>query len=171
MIDPMEKITEGKDLVGKIQNFVSGFLGYYDRDRRREADKLLREGIAARYEAEWSRISDVQASLVSAKQLEYLDEIESAAIKLRTFVDRVRGAPRGYSGFFDAVRVKKDELQQIYAYDLTLLESSERLRTAVDQLAGAVGKDGLHEAIHNLTEVARESTRLYESRAEVILKK
>ena len=171
MIDPMEKITEGKDLVGKIQNFVSGFLGYYDRDRRREADKLLRDGIAARYEAEWSRISDVQASLVSAKQLEYLDEIESAAIKLRAFVDRVRGAARGYSGFFDAVRVKKDELQQIYAYDLTLLESSERLGTAVDQLAGAVGKDGLPEAIHNLIEMARESTRLYESRAEVILKK
>ena len=171
MIDPMAKITEGKDLIGQIQNFVSGFLGYYDRDRRREADKILRDSIAARYEVEWSRISDVQASLASAKQLESLDEIESAAIKLRTFIDRVRGAPRGYSGFFDAVRIKKDELQQLYAYDLTLLESSDRLRIAVDQLAGAVGKDGLPEAIRNLTELARELTRLYEGRAEVILSK
>ncbi len=171
MIDPMEKLTEGKDLMGKIQNFVSGFLGYYDRDRRREADKVLRDTIAARYEREWSRISEVQARLVSAKQLERLDEIESAAIKLRTFIDRVRGARRGYSGFFDAVRIKKDELQRIYAYDLTLLESSDRVRAAVDQLAGSVGKDGLSEAIHNLTEVAAEAGRLYEGRSEVILSK
>lgn len=171
MIDPMEKLTEGKDLIGKIQNFVSGFLGYYDRDRRREADKVLRDTIAARYEREWSRISEVQARLVSAKQLERLDEIESAAIKLRTFIDRVRGARRGYSGFFDAVRIKKDELQRIYAYDLTLLESSDRVRAAVDQLAGSVGKDGLSEAIHNLTEVAAEAGRLYEGRSEVILSK
>ena len=171
MIDPMEKITEGKDLVGKIQNFVSGFLGYYDRERRREADKILRDSIAARYETEWSRISDVQASLVKAKQLERLDEIESAAIKLRTFIDRVRGAPRGYSGFFDAVRIKRDELQRIYAYDLTLLENSDRVRAAVDQLAAAVGKDGLSESIHNLIEVAAEASRLYEGRAEVILSK
>jgi len=171
MIDPMEKITEGKDLVGKIQNFVSGFLGYYDRERRREADKILRDSIAAKYEAEWSRISDIQASLVSAKQLERLDEIESAAIKLRTFIDRVRGAPRGYSGFFDAVRIKKDELQRIYAYDLTLLENSDRVRAAVDQLVAAVGTDGLSESIHNLIEVAAEASRQYEGRAEVILSK
>ncbi len=170
MIDPMEKITEGKDLIGRIQNFVSGFLGYYDRDRRREADKILREAIAARYETEWSRISDIQASLVSAKQLEHLDEIESSAIKLRTFIDRVRGAPRGYAGFFDAVRIKKDELQQIYAYDLTLLENGERVRAAVDQLANSLGKDGLSDAIHNLSEVAQEAGRLYDGRAEVILR-
>ena len=67
--------------------------------------------------------------------------------------------------------IKKDELQRIYAYDLTLLENSDRVRAAVDQLAGAVGKDGLSEAIHNLTEVAAEASRLYEGRAEVILSK
>ena len=37
------KITEGKDLLGKIRNFLSGFVGYVDRENRREADKLLRE--------------------------------------------------------------------------------------------------------------------------------
>jgi hypothetical protein len=172
MIDPIGKIGEGKDAIGKIQNFVAGFLGYHDRDRRREADKLLRDAVAARYEAEWGRLSDVQARLVSAKQLERLDEVEGAAIKLRTFIDRVKGAPRGYAGFFDAVRVKKEELQQLYDYDLGLLESSEKVRAAVDRLAGAVGQeDGLSEAIRNLAEVAAESARLYEKRSEVILSK
>lgn len=171
MIDPLGKMTEGKDLLGDVQNFVSGFVGYYDRERRREADKLLRDGIAERYEVEWSRISGIQSQLVSARQLEYVDDIESAAIKLRTFIDRVRGAARGYSGFFDAVRVKKDELQQLYAYDLTLLENAEHVREAVDQLEKAVGSDGLSEAIRGVVKAAQETNVLYDRRDEIILTK
>jgi len=34
-IDPLGKVTEDKDLLGKIRNFLGGFLGYVDRDRRR----------------------------------------------------------------------------------------------------------------------------------------
>lgn len=171
MIDPLGKMTEGKDLLGDVQNFVSGFVGYYDRDRRREADKLLRDGIAERYEVEWSRISGIQSQLVSARQLDYVDDIESAAIKLRTFIDRVRGAARGYSGFFDAVRVKVDELQQLYAYDLTLLENAEHVREAVDQLEQAVGSDGLSEAIRGVVKAAQETNLLYDRRDEIILTK
>ena len=169
MIDPLGKMMEEKDLLGKIQNFVSGFVGYYDRERRREADKILRDTISQRYETEWNRISAVQSQLVSAKQLEHLDEIESAAIKLRTFIDRLNGAARGYSGFFDAVRIKKDELQQLYAYDLTLLQNAERIREVVDELEKAVGSDGLPAAILGLLKVAQETSLLYERRHEVIL--
>ncbi len=42
MGDPLGKITEGKDALGKIRNFLAGFVGYVDRENRREADKLLR---------------------------------------------------------------------------------------------------------------------------------
>ena len=112
MIDPMEKITEGKDLVGKIQNFVSGFLGYYDRERRREADKILRDSIAARYETEWSRISDVQASLVKAKQLERLmksNPRRSSSGHLSTESEARRGATPDSSMQFGSRRTNCSE--------------------------------------------------------------
>ena len=109
MGDPLEKATEEKDLIGKIQNFLAKYIGYYDRERRRDADKMLRETVAERYEEQWSRISELQKQLVSEGSLEYLDDIESAAIKLRGFIDRVKGASYGYAGFFDAVRVNQDE--------------------------------------------------------------
>ena len=97
MGDPMEKATEGKDLVGKIQNFIAGFFGYYDRERRRDADKMLRETVAERYEEQWSRISELQRQLVSEGKLEYVDDIESAAVKLRGFIDCIAGSSYGYA--------------------------------------------------------------------------
>ena len=85
MSDPLGKITEGKDLIGKIRNTVSGFLGYFDRENRREADKILRGEIAKRYEEQWSRISGLQRQLISGGQLKYLDDLEEALVTLRSF--------------------------------------------------------------------------------------
>ena len=67
MTDPMDKVTEEKDLMSKLQNSVAGFVGYYDRERRRDADKMLRDTVANRYEEQWDRISAVQARMVSGK--------------------------------------------------------------------------------------------------------
>ncbi|MCK5646423.1 MAG: hypothetical protein KAH97_06550, partial [Anaerolineales bacterium] len=100
MSDPLDKITEGKDLLGKIKNTLSGFLGYVDRGNRRDADKMLREQIASRYEEQWSRVSKLQRQLISAGKIQLIDDLEEGAIKLRIFADRIRRAAYGYAGFF-----------------------------------------------------------------------
>lgn len=169
MSDPLGKVTEGKDIVGKIRNFVAGFLGYVDRENRREADKLLRQTIASRYEEQWGRVSDVQKQLIAGGQLDFVDDLEASAIKLRTFVDRVKGASYGYSGFFDAVRVNKDELQKIYEYDLALLDSVSKISSAVDNVAASIGTDGLPAAIRHLETLSQESIDAFNRRGEVIL--
>ena len=170
MTDPMDKVTEEKDLLGKLQNKVADFLGYYDRERRRDADKLLRDTVADRYEVQWDRISAIQARMVSAKMLEYVDDVEAAAIKLRTFVDKVRGAPRGYAGFFDAVRINQDELDSLYEYDLELLDYADRVAEAVDGLEAALDNpDEIPAAIENLVSVSTRAARAYDRRTEVVL--
>ena len=123
MSDPLGKITEGKDLIGKIRNFIGGFVGYVDRENRRDADKILRETTAQRYEEVWSRISELQRQLISEGKLELVDDLEASAIKLRAFIDRTKGAAYGYTGFFDAVRVHSEELERIYEYDIALLKA------------------------------------------------
>jgi hypothetical protein len=169
MSDPLGKITEGKDLLGKIRNFVSGFVGYFDRENRREADKLLRQTIAGRYEEQWGRLSEIQRQLISGGQLEYVDDLEAAAIKLRTFVDRIKGASYGYAGFFDAVRINKAELEKIYQYDLALLENSQKISQAVDNVSASIGTDGLAAAIRNVVSLSQEVIDTYNRRDEVIL--
>ena len=169
MSDPIGKVTEGKDLIGKIQNFIAGFFGYYDKERRRDADKMLRETVAQRYEEQWSRVSELQRQLVSDGSLEFIDDLEAAAIKLRGFIDRVSGAAYGYTGFFDAVRVQQGELEKLYAFDVALLEGVERISSAVDNIAASIGTDGLPAAIRNLVTLSQETIDAYNRRDEVIL--
>ncbi len=169
MSDPLEKITEGKDLLGKIRNTLSGFLGYLKRENRREADKLLRQTIAQRYEEQWSRVSALQRELISAGAIEVIDDLEAAAIKMRTFADRVKSAAYGYAGFFDAVRVNEDELARLYAFDMALLENVENLARAVEHVEASIGTDGLPAAIRNLVKLSQEAIETYDRRKEVIL--
>jgi hypothetical protein len=169
MTDPLGKITEGKDLLGKIRNTLAGFIGYVDRENRREADKLLRETIAQRYEEQWGRISEIQRELLGAGKLEFVDDMEAAAIKLRAFIDRVKSAAYGYSGFFDAVRVNSDELEKVYAFDAVLLENVDTLIRAIDNVQASLETDGLPAALRHMVSVSQEAIDAYNRREEVIL--
>jgi hypothetical protein len=169
MVDPLGKITEGEDLIGKIRNFLSGFIGYFDRENRREADKMLRTAIVTRYEKLWTQISELQRQLVADKQLEWVDDLEAAAIKLRTFIDRVKTASYGYAGFFDAVRIHSDELETLYAFDLALLENVENLSRAVENVKASLSTDGLPAAIRHLVSLSQDVIDTYNQRDEVIL--
>ncbi len=169
MSDPLEKITEGKDLLGQVRKTLAGFVGYWDRENRREADKLLRETIAQRYEEQWDRLSALQRELAGAGELELVGELEAAALKLRTFADRVKNAAYGYAGFFDAVRVNSDELEKIYAFDLALLEGAETIQRAVENVQVSIGTDGLPAAIRHLTGLAQEAIDQFNRRNETIL--
>jgi hypothetical protein len=169
MSDPLGKITEGKDLIGKIRNTVSGFLGYFDRETRRDADRLLRGEIAKRYEEQWSRISSLQRQLISGGQLKYLDDLEEAAIKMRIFSDRVARAAYGYGGFFDVVRIHSEELEKLYEYDIALLENVDNIARAIDNVEASIDTDGLPAAIRHLIALGQEALDAFDRRSEVIL--
>lgn len=169
MTDPLSKITSQEDLLGKIRGFLSGFVGYLDRENRREADRMLRETVAQRFEQQWSRISEVQRELVSAGQLKDVGALEAAAIKLRALVDRVEGAASGYAGFFDAVRIRREELEKLYAYDLELLQKAEVLRTAVDELIAATQGEDLPAAIQRVAVVSQDAVDMFDRRHEAMM--
>lgn len=168
-IDPLKKVTSTEDLVGKLRSTVAGFVGYLEQTQRRESDKILREAVADRYEKQWSRVSAIQRDLISESKLEWVDDLEAAAIKLRAFIDRTRTAAYGYAGFFDHVRIGNDELAKLYQYDTALLEHADTLAAAVENVEASIGSDGLPAAIRHLTKVSGEAVDLYDRRHETIL--
>ncbi len=167
--DPLGKITEGKDLLGKIRNFFAEYVGYVDRENRREADKILRETVAKRYDEQWSRISELQEQFIESGKLDLVDDLEAAALKLRAFIDRVKGAAYGYAPFFDAVRIHSDELERLYQFDAVLLEGVENIARAIDNVAASLETEGLPAAIRHLASVSQEVVDSYNRREEVIL--
>jgi len=94
--------------------------------------------------------------------------LEAAAIKLRQFIDRVRTASYGYAGIFDAIKIKEDELAKVYEYDAGLLELSERVRSAIDNVETSMGTDGLPASIKHLTNLAQEAVHAFNKRSEVM---
>jgi len=108
------KVTDDLDPLKKILSKIPGFKGYVERQSRREADKLLRDTVAAAFEKQWGRISGLQRDFISSGDIGYVDDLEAAAVKLRTFTDRVRRATRGYSGVCAAGMINEAELARIY---------------------------------------------------------
>ncbi len=169
MSDLFDRVTGDQDIFSKLLSKIPGFSGYIERANRRNADKIVRDAIANRYEEQWKRISGLQRDLISQGGILYVDDLEAAAIKLRQFIDRVRTASYGYAGFFDAVKINEEELAQVYQYDLALLNGVDELGRAIDNVEASLGSDGLPAAIRNVTSLAQKYVEAFNKRSEVMI--
>jgi hypothetical protein len=165
----LNKVTGDMDPFKKILSKIPGFNGYMERQNRRDSDKLLRETVASRFEEQWQRISAIQRDFISQGEIAYVDDLEAAAVLLRTFADRVRRARRGYSGLFDAVKINEEELAKLYQYDAAMLQLGDEVSHAIDNVEASVGSDGLPAALRNLTTTARQCTTVFDRREEVLV--
>jgi hypothetical protein len=163
------KITDDMDLITKIASKIPGFKGYLERQTRRDSDKLVRDTIFDRFRELEGRVSRLQRDLINQGEIAYVDDLEATAIKLRTFADRVHTAPRGYAGLFDAVKVNEEELSKLYAYDAAMLDLTDEVSRAIDNVEASFGTDGLPAAIRNLESTAQTCIETYDRRESVIL--
>lgn len=164
-----EKVTSQQDPIKKLISYIPGFGGYVNRQNRRDADKLLRDTVARRFEEQWRRASQIQTDMVSNGQIVFVDDMEKAAIQLRTFVDKITTAPRGYSGLFDAVKINEPELQAIYQFDAAFFDLAEQVAHALDNVEASLGDQAaLPAAIRNVTSLARMAVETYNRRSEAV---
>jgi hypothetical protein len=168
MSDLYDRVTSQQDVLKKLLAKIPGFKGYIERVDRRNADKLLRETIADKYQAQWQRISSIQRDLANSGNLDVLDDIEISSSRLRQFIDRIKTAAYGYAGFFDAVKINEAELEKVYQYDLTLVTMADDISNAIDNLEASIGTDGLPAAIRNLNQKAQDCITAFEKRSELM---
>lgn len=169
MDDFFQKVTSQQDPFKRLVSFIPGFGGYIERQNRRDADKLLRDTVARRFEEQYQRASQLQTELVSAGKIEFVDDLEKAVIKLRTFIDKISTAPRGYSGLFDAVKINEKELESIYQFDAAFFDLAEQVGRALDNVEASLGDEAaLPAAIRNITSLARTAVETYNRRSEAV---
>jgi len=169
MSDLFDRVTGDQDVFKKLLEKIPGFDGYIERHNRRMSDKLVREKVADEFELLWKRLSYLQRDLIDQGDLILIDDLESAAIKLRQFIDRIRTASYGYTGFFDSVKVNKDDLAKVYQYDLELLTLSEKVSAAIDNVEASIGTDGLPAALRNVKSVTQDCVEAFEKRERVMM--
>ncbi len=162
------KVTGDMDIFKKLLGKIPGFKGYMERQARRDSDKLLRDTIFQRFRELEGRVSALQMEFIDNGDIAYVDDLEGAAIKLRTFADRIRMAPRGYSSLFEAVKINEAELAKLYEYDAALFDMGDKVSAAIDNVQSSVGTEGLPAALRNLTQTARECDEAYDRREQVV---
>ncbi len=164
-----QQITNSNDLFRKLVSKIPGFKGYVEMGNRKDSDKVIRDMLFHRFRDLEGRVSDLQVQFINQGDISNADDLEKAALRLRTFADRVRTAPRGYSAVFEAVKIKEPELLKMYQYDVALLDKTDEVGRAIDNVQASVGTDGLPASIRNLQTVAKQCVEAYDQRQEVII--
>lgn len=169
MNDLLDQVTSDQDPLTKIASKIPGFSGYIEREARRAADKLLRDTIGDQFKELWKRVGEVQQDMANQGELTHLDDMEKAATKLQTFVDKVTGASYGYSGFFDAQKINEDELAKLYEFDAALLDYVDGINRAIDNVQASRGTDGMPAALSHLINLTRELVTTFDGRDQVLV--
>ena len=169
--DMYGKIEEESSVLGDLASKIPGFSGYIERSRRREADQIIRETIAARLESSRLDLSTVHQELSRdiVKAIDHAEPLGRADTRLMGLIGKVRDAPQGYAGFFDAVKIKEDDLEKIYAFDESMMAYSDQVAVDIESLQVAVDDEGdIDDAIRALDSTLREANQAFESRSEIL---
>jgi hypothetical protein len=169
-MDLLETVDAGLGGVERLAKKIPGYKGYKEKELRREADKLLRMQVAGQLDDQRKRLAELQMQLISQAQIEHVDDLERAVMKLQLLTDRVKTASYGYAGLFDAVKVKEEQLDALYEFDNQMLDVVQEIASDVDQVASAImAKEGVGLAAAELIVTVEQANLTFGHRNEAIL--
>lgn len=124
-----------KNVLESIARRVPGFAGYLDKEERRESDTKARRWLADRLDASKPNLDAYTRALTEQGQLDGLAACDKLRNKIELLISRLRGAPAGYSGFFDTNKIDEDRLDDVLDHDLWLMEQADKAAAALEALA------------------------------------
>ncbi len=169
--DLFNKIQGESTGLGNLLSKIPGLDGYMERSRRREADQLLRKTIADRLESTRLQFGSISEELSRdiIKAIDHAEPMGRVDTRLMGLIGKVKDAPQGYAGFFDAIKVKEDDLARIYAFDEDMLNHADQIAASTAVLEKAVMDDGdIAGAIRALDSEVKEANTTFDGRDEVI---
>ena len=101
----------------RILHKIPGFKGYFERELRRDSDRLQREFIVTQLRKVKSGMNKVIQAASRQKDFDLLREYDLFAKALDKTIGAIRYADQGYSGFFDLIKIREAELDKVYELD------------------------------------------------------
>ncbi len=137
-------MSEGRQLsfLEKAVRLIPGYKGYKNKEERRDNDALFRSMLASRIEKLNDVANGALAGLKGPAALKTAGGFDRLTKKLEKAADMVRFAARGYRGWFDMHKVREEELDSLYQFDVALVEDVERLEEDFGAVADAVSAGG-----------------------------
>ncbi len=147
-------------LLEKIEKIIPGFHGYKQKELIREDDKLVREKVAAIIDDARRELEKTlnRCLLLNCEFLEAIDRIRKKALMV---AERIRHSEYGYSGYFDRVKIREEELERLLEYDSKLLDEAERILEACREASSKVSdKETLPKKLFSLDDMLETLDKL-----------
>ncbi len=156
----------------RIAAALPGFRGYKEKELRRESDKLIRNHLYLKLSKDKDNVRSISQRIADKRYLDVLADVDRLVAKMDRITEKVNHASYGYSGFFDIVKIKEQNLDQMIAFDNQLMDSVNALTAEIDGLkAQLLGGDytNLKEKIQSVTDKFELLEDTFDKRQEVIV--
>lgn len=161
--------SSARNWLEKIVSYIPGYKGYQDKETRRDVDKLHREHVASMLFELKQPINNVIRELSETGRLFEVNPVDRILKKLDKLENRIRYASYGYRGFFDVVKIQEAQLDQLYQFDLALVNDVELLKARVEQFVKqSSDKNSLKAAALELDRALDELDNKFSRRYEAI---
>jgi hypothetical protein len=148
----------------RILHKIPGFKGYYEKELRRDSDRLQREYIAKQLSKVKTGMNKVIQAAARAKDFDLLREQDLFVKSLDRAIGAWRYADQGYSGFFDLVKVREAELDKVYELDARIVETAvafqEEFKTQALAVLDGSGLERLRGRLEQLDGLLEQRTAL-----------
>jgi methyl-accepting chemotaxis protein len=175
-------MSEKKDVYSEVKNqmrlserivaFIPGFRGYKEKELRRESDRLIRNHLTSKLSLAKDNLRTISQKIADRRYFDVTTDIDRLLAKMDRIVEKVNHASYGYSGFFDAVKVKEENLDRMMDFDNQLLGEVNDLATEIEvvktELASGESKN-LKTSLQNVTNKLENLENSFDKRGEVIL--
>jgi hypothetical protein len=156
----------------RIAAFIPGFRGYKEKEIRRESDKLIRNHLTLKLSADKDDLREISQKLTDRRYFDVMIDMDRLLAKMDRVVEKINHASYGYSGFFDAVKVKEQNLDDMIAFDSKLVDSVTTLSAEIDAFKADLASgntSNLKSRVQNVTDKLEALEETFDSRREVIL--
>jgi hypothetical protein len=156
----------------RIAAFIPGFRGYKEKELRRESDKLIRNHLYLKLSTEKTDLREISQKIADRRYFDVLTDMDRLLAKMDRVVEKVNHASYGYSGFFDAVKVKEENLDNMITFDNQLLESVNALTAEIDAFKADLASgntSNLKARVQSVTDKLESLEDTFDKRGEVLL--
>lgn len=171
MSDLYNKIIGERGTAENILSKIPGFRGYMEMSARREADRMIREHVAGRYESLIDILSAHERNILGlAGGLGHMEKTKAIKTKIEVLRRRVSTDAPGYSGFFASNKIGPDELAKVYSFDESMLTYADSIGLKLDALGAEIleGGENLAKVLAELETTISEAGQAYDLRDDLL---
>jgi hypothetical protein len=156
----------------RIAAFIPGFRGYKEKEIRRESDRLIRNHLYLKLSTERTDLREISQKLADRRYFDVMVDMDRLLAKMDRISEKINHASYGYSGFFDAVKVKEGNLDSMIAFDNRLLDGINALTSQIDAFKADLASgntSNMKTDVQNVTDKLESLENTFDQRNEVIM--